>query len=274
MSEQQDKEFEGFLSGRSDLNRPYRRLGQETPPPEVDARILAAAREAAHRRRDELGPRGGWLKPVALAATVLLSLSVVMNIVIDSQSTLDSVSDIAPTTMPEAQRRDQPLLEMRRPSETEPVMAERPADVEAPLMNMFDSTETGMTAKRGESLSTDAGRSVELAPVEVFASVVPVLPATALDIVTRYIDMPRQPDQQEETSLASGEAPATLTRVPSTTSADALPDSPPDPEVLLRAIEALRVSGDEQQALLKLADFVERYPDHPVSVMILQTGTE
>lgn len=51
----------------------------------------------------EYGPRGGWLKPAALAATVLLSLSVVLNILVDSPDRFEQVGARQPVTGPAVQ---------------------------------------------------------------------------------------------------------------------------------------------------------------------------
>lgn len=59
------------------LLRTYSRLPGEEPPRDIDAAILAAARDAVRPRR--AGARRWWL-PVSIAATALLALSVVLEV--------------------------------------------------------------------------------------------------------------------------------------------------------------------------------------------------
>ena len=53
----------------------YRALGHEEPPRELDARILGAARRAAASR-----PGRRWVLPVSIAAVVVLSVSVALQV--------------------------------------------------------------------------------------------------------------------------------------------------------------------------------------------------
>lgn len=76
--EPDDRELEDFLHGRSRIGAVYREASkQDSAPPELDAVILSMAREAVatpSRRR----PR--WIQPMALAATLALSLGVLLNL--------------------------------------------------------------------------------------------------------------------------------------------------------------------------------------------------
>ncbi len=70
-----DKRLDGYLRGDSPLTRAYRETGREEPPSSLDARILAEARGV------KAAPHGGkprWLMPLSLAATVVLSIGIVL----------------------------------------------------------------------------------------------------------------------------------------------------------------------------------------------------
>jgi hypothetical protein len=61
----------------SDVSQRYRELGRDEVPPELDRRVLAAAREAVAER--DAKPARSWLRwsaPVALAASIVLVLTV------------------------------------------------------------------------------------------------------------------------------------------------------------------------------------------------------
>jgi hypothetical protein len=73
------KALDEYLKGGSDISQHYRELGHDDVPPELDRRVLEAARaavadEGARRSRTWLR----WSAPVALAASVVLVVTVVI----------------------------------------------------------------------------------------------------------------------------------------------------------------------------------------------------
>ena len=73
------KELDEYLKGSSDISQRYRELGREDVPPELDRRVLDEARAAvagggATRSRSWMR----WSAPVALAASVVLVVTVVI----------------------------------------------------------------------------------------------------------------------------------------------------------------------------------------------------
>ncbi|MEK7191231.1 MAG: hypothetical protein AAB153_02935 [Pseudomonadota bacterium] len=70
-----DRLLDEYLRGDSLLSRAYRETGREEPPAHLDAVILAQAKAAAVPRRSGK-PR--WFMPLSLAATVVLSVGVVL----------------------------------------------------------------------------------------------------------------------------------------------------------------------------------------------------
>lgn len=79
-----DRELEDFFAGRHPVGRAYREASEnDAAPTELDAAILAAARESVRTR---IVRRLRWVQPVALAATLVLGLSVLMNVWRDPQT--------------------------------------------------------------------------------------------------------------------------------------------------------------------------------------------
>jgi hypothetical protein len=68
-----DRLLDEYLRGDSPLSRAYRETGREEPPAHLDTAILAHAKAAVGMRRK---PR--WFMPLSLAATVVLSIGVVL----------------------------------------------------------------------------------------------------------------------------------------------------------------------------------------------------
>ncbi|WP_296943035.1 hypothetical protein [uncultured Massilia sp.] len=83
-----DLDLDAFLTGEDDLSAQLRDIHQPAPPPALDARIRAHAREAlrasaaaandaidAEERALVASPLGRWRAPLALAATVVIGVS-------------------------------------------------------------------------------------------------------------------------------------------------------------------------------------------------------
>jgi hypothetical protein len=86
----EDREFENYLAGKSPVSQRYAEMGDEQPPADLTATILAAAERSIKVRPWPYGSMARrWMKPMAFAATILIALSVVMNIVMQPAEVLD-----------------------------------------------------------------------------------------------------------------------------------------------------------------------------------------
>jgi hypothetical protein len=96
---QSDEEFETFLKRRTVLPNGMSDDDKLEPPKALDALVLKRAREAVReRRKSNRAPR--WATPVALAATILLCLSVVLNVSLNTnRPTADSRRQDADTAV-------------------------------------------------------------------------------------------------------------------------------------------------------------------------------
>lgn len=109
-----DRELDAFLRGEDDLSAQLRGLDQPTPPPQLDARIRAQAQEAlrepagaandAEERALVTSPLGRWRGPLALAATVVIGVSVGLQWdgwrAKEPQALSDAVGPAAPGAVP------------------------------------------------------------------------------------------------------------------------------------------------------------------------------
>jgi len=299
--QREDKEFEAFLAGESELADRYTALGSEEPPSELDAHILAAARNAAKIRRIQFGPRGGWLKPVALAATVLLAFSLVMNVVIDSPTRDEQViTELMETTG--RHDADVGVREMRSLVKNERAQFDQPT-ASSPLTMVAEDRESAIeeiTVAVKKLEIQDNAEPVSLARSGAFS----MDPEAALLIVAKYVAAAGM-----ETGVGRAEAEADAMEqegvrkaaraqkdIPASVAADQitvsgkLSEYPGDEypgdnfkdsaengyedngESLLRDIERLSATGDTIAAVARLDEFLVRYPDHPVSIRIHQQG--
>ena len=85
-----------------DVRRSYRSLPHDEVPPEVDARVLDAARIALAQRRKRSWLR--WSAPIALAASVLVVVAVVLDPGARKTATVNDALKMHRTSAPSQQR--------------------------------------------------------------------------------------------------------------------------------------------------------------------------
>jgi hypothetical protein len=111
-------ELEEYLRGDSALSRQYRREGAPAPPHALDRRVLRISR-AGSRTPHAAAP---YLAPLAFAASVLLSLALVLAIVFGPQAT--KRVDDAPRLVRAVARSDAPPMRLYS---SDPKLARTPA---------------------------------------------------------------------------------------------------------------------------------------------------
>ncbi len=274
---QEDREFEAFLAGDSGPEWVDRCVaaGSEEPPPEVDARILAAARDAAKVQRLKFGPRGGWLKPVALAATVVLSFSVVLNLVIDAP-----VPDV-PVVMK--------LKESRVVDDVAQAEAYADSYAAKSLRSSAPQPESAAPLAIEEITVATRSRSTERQEALMSLSALPqegegIDQGAALLIVAEYVAAIEMATgagrilEQKTEKRAGGVTQQAYQPLAGLVVADGdsgsvdEPSGEADPESLLHEIQRLHAAGSGALAGTRLDDFLVRYPDHPLSIKLHEQG--
>lgn len=241
----EERELEEYLGGRSPLSREYASLGREEPPADLDAGILAdaaaAARPKGRARRSALW----WLRPAALAATVLLSLSLVLRIG-ESPAPRRNVSDQAAPAVPVT------VLPPRPPSANlpAPALAEPAAKAESEnaLLAQPPAEATTVTAERQARTLQEAPLAVTaFAKKDMAASAGAVAaPTLSAEAVQRILD-------EIEARLARGQAPSAA-------------------DTRLREILALQKSGHADEVAAALTQFARDFPDDPIAALVSAPG--
>ena len=77
-------ELDEYLRGGSSLSRQYQRESSPLPPHALDRSVLDASRPAAPKPHSPFNPQA--LAPLAFAASVFLSLAMVLAVVLDPQA--------------------------------------------------------------------------------------------------------------------------------------------------------------------------------------------
>lgn len=104
MSRKTDQELEKYLRGESPLSRAYRAGREEEPPELLDARIRREARAALGSSKASRPWLTRWA-PLAAAAVIVMSISVVLFRFDRAESPLPAGGDVATTPMAETVRR-------------------------------------------------------------------------------------------------------------------------------------------------------------------------
>lgn len=241
MNEQrEDKEFEQYLDSGSSESRAYAELGDETPPPDLDAHILSEAERAAKVTQID-SRRAPPFKAFAWAAIVVLSFSLVLNIVF-MQAVQDPVAELESM----AGRFDAPSTTVGQKGSEELVVTARKRESASPEeaeMNVDQSTLVALT---------------EEPPASIAVTSVPV-PA-GLDR-----------DAQDVSALAMQVVADYLSEAESEGRRATASDDEDLRTELTRVLDSYN-AGRAEEALAALAEFRGRHPEHSVSLILKERG--
>lgn len=287
------KALDEYLKGDSDVSQRYRALGRDEVPPELDRRVLAEARaavadEGTKRSRSWLR----WSAPVALAASVVLVVTVVLERGVQDETVLlpqsagnvqqvrsDAAADDKANEAAEAKLAE----EVRRQPGFVPVV---PVDVErAPAMDAY-------VPPPPEPAVADLGQFRELvAPSELKVeqqagqvAAVPAAPAAAPTQAPEPIAASKSAERNEAEADSSADeqeaavsgsrmrrAPGRAVGTRSTISGSSLAgpshpaaDESADPQAWLEDIRAMRRAGKTAEADREWQRFREAFPDFHV----------
>lgn len=277
--EPDDRELEDFLAGRDPIGKAYREAARdETAPRELDAAILSAARAAVGR---PLRRRPRWLQPLAVAATLALSLGVLLNLWRDPALR----PALSPQPRPEATREQQdrdpmpvPAAPVQAEPEPERVLRDSSVELKRPearrkTQGMIDGD--APRAAPASPLDAPSARSEALAPAapptestesDGAAKTAPEAeaqhqaPAASAGAMSRDDVAPLHKSEAAREALSGSAADAAQSELPA---AD-----------WIRRIRDLRDQGAVEDARQELREFVRSHPDYrlPEDLMSLAAG--
>lgn len=241
---EQDEAFESYLKRRSVL--PEDRL---EPPAALDAIVLKKAREAIKapaapetgKQQMQRAPR--WAVPVALAATIMLCLSVVMNISLNTNRPTQRLT----AARDDSDRResvpgDIPSREVILP---EAKVAEAPAP-RGPVV-----------ADQGVGAPPGGNASMASAPAAALAAA-PAADEPRVAARARGALQPANEGSQVDSKVDSKAAAADRSQA----AASGGPKHPADPRAWLRQIDALRAAGKNALADAEMGRFRAAFPGY------------
>lgn len=99
-----DKSFEEYLGRESQLSKRYRALGTDEVPAELDSLVLAQARQAVAPKSANSRKKPAWMRwtpPLALAASMVLVISIVIESGTQHELTMRDMAATLPQSAPE-----------------------------------------------------------------------------------------------------------------------------------------------------------------------------
>jgi hypothetical protein len=243
-----------------DVARAYRMAAREEPTPELDAAIQAAAVRAVGSRarpRRRRSPRW-WGVPIAVAATIVIGVSIAFLASEQSGSPL--------TTLPEAP--PAPTHEPRQMSPARPI-SRNDTNVAPPTVRQDEGPAAPDTSERATA-TRDVRPTRERTPRDLTASrreAPSAAPAPADGERTATGEAPGNAQAQPSGSAAAPPTAKAMRKdMPAPATAPPVTDEtePLSPEVWLQRVRELRMKGDVAQADANLRAFRLRYPDYPL----------
>lgn len=284
MNEPRDEKIlQEYLAGESPLSERYAGLGNEQPPAALDEKILAAASEASKVVPLERTGRR-WGAALAVAATVLLCVSVVVNLSIQPEGPLLGEPPPMAEFAEESFSADQDFVAGREPEgrldrlRRQARPAQAPAREQPPSMASADS-EQKMAAPPGMPSMDDLGLAdagaLELQGPDLGAADLgraaqagrPGAPAAeAVANTASAAELPRDDQLLQRAISFLSEPPGTADR-PARKAEFAAPTDENSSQGLAQ-IQAAYQANDLDLAWSRLQAFRAEYPQHPLSVFL------
>jgi hypothetical protein len=246
-----DDEFEDFLRRRTPT---FRRAPDDMlePPPELDRIVLRQAREAIEAERPQRVYHGtGWGAPLALAATLLLAFTIILQVGMPKKAPVPEV-----TVQTVAQRLDSPAA---APA-VEPMAAKREVATPAPQQRRAVMADA--------SLNASAPALVSQEEADRYAPAPPPAPSAA---GARPDARTAQSGIVVEDRLTGSRNVVTSVQSPPTEAqravakASSTPEWRRDSKTWLAEIERLRAEGRSAEADAELAEFKREHRAYAVS---------
>jgi hypothetical protein len=277
-------EFETFLKTRTVLPNGMSDDDKLEPPKGLDAIVLKEAREAIRARRVNQTRR--WATPVALAATILLCLSILLNVGLNTNrpapnlrrmtaATADNASPTAANPVNEGERREKAadgapsgeailpeakIVEPRAPRPAVIAEAATPAPSESPRPHSSAVDKADALADR-IGTPVQAMREAPSVAARGYTGTATAAPSPSTAAAPPPSAAAAAPPSGGPPAIPPSEQPVLAKR-----QAAAPPhpqDHPQDPKTWLQQIAALRAEGKTVQADAEMQRFRATFPAYP-----------
>jgi hypothetical protein len=278
-----DEEFEAFLTRRSLLPHALAERENAEPPPEVDRSVLYEAQAAVNSAPARKSFRSNrWPVPVALAATVLISLAIVVQVQRPSADSLtasrmeeravtqrQAFEPVPPSVQPDLA--PEPESDGAEFSDSPERFAKASAPAESRALIASANEARPVPQERADEVAADASADTAQSRRESVAASPPPPPAPVLaDLARARENAAAEADRGATDSVATAEAKRSTTDSVAAVEAEngkaaapaAAAGAERDPKAWLERIAKLRADGKHAQADREFKAFVKRYPDY------------
>jgi hypothetical protein len=282
---QDDKALDEYLQRDSAVSQHYRNLDADAVPPALDSAVLAQASEALRASNTKRKPAWTrWSAPLALAATVVLGVGIVLQIGVDERIAVPSAQ--VEMTAGEVPARDAASSAAIEQVTQEPQVFSEEAKLDAPAPAPASPQPAAprQARERSESRANEAKREAAISaqrveePVELLTQdVAPPPAATVSAPVEEEMAVTSSPSAEPEKRAFESRADQTITAQaanqramssPADVAASAVVNRPQaspaaprlNPEEWLQQIRALRRDGKVLEADAEWRQFVSAYP--------------
>ena len=271
-----DKAFEQYLKRESAVSQQYRSLHEGEPPSHLDDNVLAQAERAVQSQTMQKSRRWRkWSVPVALAASTLIAVSIVLE-----SGMQHEVTSSAPVATPmKAQTEASETADANAAREVDEAAAEakRSEDLSERIVHVEPLTSAPASAMDAEAFAPDpvlAAKAERAARAPMPVEEEPrakekangqgegISEASAHEPMPQYSIASRAPEAASPASMRREHRMA----APSSAAPDqAKLQSTRDPEQWLRDIRELRTAGETEEADRQWKEFETAFPDYAVA---------
>lgn len=235
--------FDRYLQGDSGLSKLYKDTATEQPPAELDAAILARARDEAVRRpRRGHGPFArSWFIPASVAAVLVLAVGLI-TFMYEQGGT-----PFAPEPLPPMEKK----TPATQTEELDRLLRGAPPQDEKGRLRETTPAQESSPARQGAITPPEAAGTTSTAPA---AAPVPSAHPSQIEeqeLKQERLEAPKKADRGDRRVPAAKSTAETLS-----------------PEAWLRHIAELRAQGKLNEAEASLAEFRKRYPDYPIETIL------
>jgi hypothetical protein len=264
--------FESYLQSESSLSRVYKATAKETPPVELDTRILERARQAVHRQaRAARSPfANNRVIPVSLAAVLVLTVGLVTFMFELEKTDTPLLPETVPApSLDSALEGEAPLIRDKPREADDMLRADQPVDekatskanralvIEPPAASspaVEDLTKTRRQSQKTGEMKQAAPAEPEAASAQTADERMrsPAKGSTATRTESQELHLKKENKSPESTD--------TLHKLDEASEVNEMMT----PEEWLAKIATLRAEGRQTEADASLAAFKKRYPDYPL----------
>lgn len=284
-----EQQLDEYLKGDSSVSWHYRQLHGADVPPELDRLVLRRAEDAVKSRSPERPAWLRWSAPLAVAASAVLVLSIVIETGVRDETAI--VTAAAPAMQGKRERAaDEAEVNPASEEKVSEPAAPPPAEIDAPSALRLEAP--SLEARRAAAPKVDAPQSVEQtspapppvsAPTAAITAPEPALVDSGED-TAREEELPASTSQRMlrgQQNQAAGPRDTVATPGASAEQAYSRPisaDMPPriysDPEAWLKDIRRLREENKQEEADREWRRFRAAFPKYEVAETDLARATK